>query len=424
MMVNQNVTFYSSQIPQQNVKNINKHAVLDLIRFTPGGISRAGIAKQLGLSRAAVSTLVNDLIDTGIIRDAEERTKTSGRPRTLLEVDPDAGYIAGIDMGASHMRVLLTNFGADAVAEKEIAINIANGPDFCIARANDLLEDILQENNLSLSALVAVGVGVPGPIDSDAGMVIAPPIMPGWDRFPIRATFEAMWGRPVSVNNDAELGALGEWAYGAGRGARDLAYIKVGSGIGAGLLIGGQIYRGSTGSAGEIGHLTMNNDGPLCTCGNRGCLEAFSGGHAIAQRALEAIDAGKRTQLANSPREAISAKLVAATARRGDLVAQQIMTDAGVHLGVALAGLVNIFNPDIIVVGGGVAQIGDLFLEPVRQEVAQRSLPAAVENVRITTAVLGRRASSLGAVVQAISLAVYDVAEGKYSLKRPFVEAL
>ncbi len=418
------ITFYSSHIPQSNVKNINKHAILDLIRFTPGGISRAGIAKQIGLSRAAVSTLVNDLIGTGLIRDAEQRTKTSGRPRTLLEVDPDAGYIAGIDMGATHIRILLTNFGAAALAEKEISCDIAKGPDFCIAKAAELLEELLRENELEFWMLAAIGIGVPGPIDSEAGMVIAPPIMPGWDRFPIRETLEKMWGRPVSVNNDAELGALGEWAYGAGRGARDLAYIKVGTGIGAGLLIGGRIYRGSTGSAGEIGHLTMDNDGPLCTCGNRGCLEAFSGGHAIAKNAVRAIEQGKRTQLANLPQVAISARDVAAAAQRGDLVAQQIMSEAGEHLGVAIAGLVNIFNPDIIVVGGGVAQIGDLFLEPVRQEVARRSLPAAADNVRITTAVLGKRASSLGAVVQALNLAVHDIAEGKYKLRSRSVEAV
>ena len=410
------MNLYFAQSPNQNIKNINKHTVLDLIRFTPGGISRAGIAKRIGLSRAAISTIVSDLIETGIIRDAEQRTMTSGRPRTLLEIAPDAGYIAGIDMGATHMRAVVTNFGATVIAEKEIPIDIANGPDFCIAQANELLIGLLESKGLSLRLLSAVGVGVPGPIDSEAGMVIAPPIMPGWDRFPIRDTLEGLWKRPVSVNNDAELGALGEWAYGAGRGARDLAYIKVGTGIGAGLLIDGRVYRGSTGSAGEIGHLTMENNGPLCSCGNRGCLEAFSGGHAIAKRAIEATQKGKRTQIVQIPVEEITAKDVAAAARRGDLVAQQIMTEAGEHLGVAIAGLVNIFNPDIIVVGGGVAQIGDLFLEPVRREVTRRSLPAAANNVRITTAVLGRRSSSLGAVVQALSLAVHDIAEGKRTL--------
>ncbi len=404
---------YFSNNPKQNIKNINKHAVLDLIRFMPGGISRAGIAKEIGLSRAAVTTIVNDLISAGIIRDAKQRAKTSGRPRTLLEITPEAGYIAGIDMGATHLRAVITNFGAHVVAEKEIPFDIAQGPESCITQADQLLQDLLSNKNIDLDTLSAVGFGVPGPISSDAGMVIAPPIMPGWDRFPIRDTLEALWNQPVSVNNDAELGALGEWAYGAGRGAQDLAYIKVGTGIGAGLLIDGRVYRGSTGSAGEIGHLTMDNNGPRCTCGNRGCLEAFSGGHAIAQQAIDAIQHGKRTQISRIPVEKVAAKDVASAAQRGDLVAQQIMEKAGEHLGVAIAGLVNIFNPDMIVVGGGVAQIGDLFLEPVRKAVKERSLPAAANNVRITTALLGRRSSSLGAIVQALSIAVHNIAEGK-----------
>ncbi len=405
-------TFYNHS-SKQNIKNINKHAVLDLIRFMPGGISRAGIAKEIGLSRAAVTTIVNDLITAGIIRDAEQRAKTSGRPRTLLEITPNAGFIAGVDMGATHLRAVITDFGAHVIAEKEIPFDIKQGPENCISQADQLLQELLSSKRISLDMLSAVGLGVPGPISSDAGMVIAPPIMPGWDRFPIRDTLETLWKRPVSMNNDAELGALGEWAYGAGRGARDLAYIKVGTGSGAGLLIDGLIYRGSTGSAGEIGHLTMNNKGPQCTCGNYGCLEAYSGGHAIAQQAIDAIQSGKRTQISRIPIEKIAAKDVASAAQRGDLVAQQIMEKAGEHLGVAIAGLVNIFNPDMIVVGGGVAQIGDLFLEPVRKTVAERSLPAAANNVRITTALLGRRSSSLGAIVQALSIAVHNIAEGK-----------
>jgi predicted NBD/HSP70 family sugar kinase len=188
-------------------------------------------------------------------------------------------------MGATHLRVVVSNFGAQVIREKEIAFDIAQDPEICLEKTDRLLQELLEEANLTLPQLSSIGVGVPGPVSADAGMVIAPPIMPGWDRFPIRKTLEKLWGLPISVNNDAELGALGEWAYGAGRNAKDLAYIKVGHGIGAGLLINGQIYRGSTGSAGEIGHLTIDEKGPICTCGNRGCLEALSGGGAIALQA-------------------------------------------------------------------------------------------------------------------------------------------
>jgi glucokinase len=225
---------------------------------------------------------------------------------------------------------------------------------------------------------------------------------------------ENQWKSPVSVNNDAELGALGEWAAGAGRGERNLAYIKVGTGIGAGLLLDGQIYRGVTGSAGEIGHLTIEENGPLCTCGNHGCLEALAGGRAIALQAQDAIKAGSRTQLSNiQPIESITAREVAAAARRGDLLAQQILRQAGERIGVAIAGLVNLFNPGMVIIGGGVAQAGDILLEPIRQAVERRSLPASTRVVRITTAMLGRRSSSMGAVVQALTVALHRVADRK-----------
>jgi predicted NBD/HSP70 family sugar kinase len=250
---------------------------------------------------------------------------------------------------------------------------------------------------------------VPGPTIASEGMVLAPPIMPGWDRFPIRDTLEKLWGCPVSLNNDAELGVLGEWAYGAGRGEQNLAYIKVGTGIGAGLFIDGQIYRGATGSAGEIGHMTIDENGPLCACGNRGCLEALAGGRAIVSMARTAIQSGRRTELSANP-ESITAMDVSNAAARGDLVAQEVLAEAGNQLGIALTSLVNLFNPNIVVVGGGVAQTGDLFLEPIRKAVLKRSLPAAAHAVRITTSLLGKRSTGMGAVVQALSIALHKIA--------------
>jgi predicted NBD/HSP70 family sugar kinase len=183
-------------------------------------------------------------------------------------------------------------------------------------------------------------------------------------------------------------------------------------GIGAGLLLEGQIYRGTTGSAGEIGHITIDEKGPVCSCGNRGCLEAMAGGRAIAERAREAIKNGQRTVLeAIRPASSITAADVVAAARRGDLVSQQIFSEAGTHLGTAIASLVNLFNPSMVVVGGGVAQIGDLLLEPIRLTVQQRSLPVASRAARITSALLGRRSSGMGAVVQASSLVLHQLAE-------------
>lgn len=402
---------YIRFLPSENVKYINKHAVLDLIRFAPGGISRVELAQRLFLTRAAVTPIVNDLIQTGLIHETRSRTASSGRPPILLEINATRGMVAGIDMGASHLTILIANFAAQVLAENEIPFNIADGPRDCIQKADETLHSLLAGLGLGLANLAAIGLGVPGPTVAKAGMVLAPPIMPGWDRFPIRDTLEKLWGCPVSLNNDAELGVLGEWAYGAGRGEQNLAYIKVGTGIGAGLFIEGQIYRGATGSAGEIGHMTIDENGPLCTCGNRGCLEALAGGRAIVASAHDAIRRKERTELADHPNlETLTVTDIAKAAAHGDLVAQEILAEAGNQLGIALTSLVNLFNPNIVVVGGGVAQTGDLFLEPIRKAVLKRSLPAAVQAVRITTALLGKRSTSMGAVVQALSTALHKIA--------------
>lgn len=401
---------YIRNLPNQNVKYINKHAALDLIRFTPGGISRVALAQRLALTRAAVTSIVNDLITAGLVHERKTRAASNGRPPIILEINEEGGYVAGVDMGASHLTVIIANFGARALAEKEQPFRISDGPADCIRQADEALRALLSTLGLGLSDLSAIGVGVPGPTIANAGMVLAPPIMPGWDRFPIRDTLEKLWGCPVSLNNDAELGVLGEWAYGAGRGEQNLAYIKVGTGIGAGLLINGQIYRGATGAAGEIGHMTIDENGPPCTCGNRGCLEALAGGRAIVGMAQAAIQSGRRTELAEHPRsEPLSALEISNAAARGDLVAQEILAEAGNQLGIALTSLVNLFNPNIVVVGGGVAQTGDLFLEPIRKAVLKRSLPAAAHVVRITASLLGKRSTGMGAVVQALSTALHEV---------------
>ena len=400
--------------PVQNVKNINKHTILDLIRFTPGGISRVDIARRMDLSRAAITAIVNDLLATGIIREAERRLGRSGRPPIVLEINPTRGYVVGIDFGATHLNLLVADISARILEELEMEIDIQSGPNICLDEANRQVHALLKKAHLNIEDVLSIGVGVPGPIVAEEGMVVAPPIMPGWDRYPIRDALQKLWGLPVSVNNDAELGALGEWAYGAGRGERDLVYIKIGTGIGAGLLMDGKIYHGVTGSAGEIGHLTLDENGPICACGNHGCLEALAGGRAIALQARQAVQKGIRTQLTNiQPLEKITARDVASAAQRGDLVSQQILTQAGSHIGIALAGLVNMFNPGMVIIGGGVAQTGDILLEPMRQTVQRRSLPAATRVVRITTAMLGRRSSSMGAVIQAMTMALHQVADRK-----------
>jgi glucokinase-like ROK family protein len=399
-------TFFWS-IPKENVKNLNKHAIIDLIRFTPNGISRVELARELNLTRAAITSIINELQAMGIVDEVEGQIR-SGRKPIVLEISPNRGYVVGIDMGATHVTMLLANYAAHVAKDIEWAIDINDGPQKVISQIDEQFHQMLMEMNLRMEEIKAICLGVPGPVVLRGGMVSEPPIMPGWDKFPIESHIQSLWNVPVTLGNDAELGAIGEWAYGAGRGEENLAYVKVGRGIGAGMLLDGQIYHGADGSAGEIGHITIDENGPLCSCGNRGCLEAMAGGNAIARRAIELVKKGQRTELSTiRPIDSIQSKDVIAAACNGDLVAQQILSETGAHLGTAIAGLVNLFNPSMVIIGGGVSQIGDLLLEPIRQTVQKRSLRIASQRLRISTALLGRRSSAMGAVVQALSLVLH-----------------
>ncbi len=396
----------------QNVKNLNKHVMVDMIRFAPSGVTRAELARLMGLTRAAVSVTINDLVSSGLVRDAETLQASPHKP-IMLEINPDLGHVVGIDMGATHLTLILTDFSGREIKVLDAPLNIGDGPEVCLSQLDCHLKALLAGTGLDLRQIEAIGIGVPGPVVEEAGMVSAPPIMPGWDGFPIRDYLQHLWNCRVILGNDADLGALGEWAFGVARNERNVAYIKVGTGIGCGILINGQIYSGVTGSAGEIGHITIDENGPVCQCGNRGCLEAMAGGRAIASRAIDAIRKGQRTLLTEiQPAEQITSQDVISAARRGDLFAQQLMIEAGNHLGTAVAGLVNLFNPGMVVIGGGLAQMGDLLLEPIRHSVQQRSLRVASRAVRVTVALLGRRSTGMGAVVQALSYSLHHAVEG------------
>jgi len=388
-------------------KHFNKRVSLDFIRFTPGGISRAELSRQLGITRSAITTIVNDLLAERLVREAENGPATGGRRPVLLEINPNRGYVVGIDMGVTHLSILVADLSTVVLDEIEIPFDIRKNPQDCLQIVHKEIQESLKRAHLTPRDILAMGLAVPGPVVTEQGSVSAPPVMPGWDNYPIRSMVEREWNLPVSLDNDADLGALGEWSQGAGRGERNLVYIKVGTGVGAGLLLDRSIYHGETGGAGEIGHVTINDKGPQCSCGNFGCLEALAGGLAIAQKAQAAVLAGRRTQLASiKPVDRISAKDVSTAARLGDLVAQQIISEAGEYLGIAIANLVNLFNPGMVVVGGGVAQIGDLLLDPIRQIVLERSLRSSAMVVRVNAALLGRRSTSMGAVVQAIDRAL------------------
>jgi glucokinase-like ROK family protein len=269
-----------------------------------------------------------------------------------------------------------------------------------------LLNKMITENGLNKSRLFAIGMGVPGPVDNKAGMLVSPPIMPGWDGFPIIKAMQADFPRAkVMVDNDVNVMALGEKSNGAGKDIQNLIFIKIGTGIGAGIICHGEIYRGNNGCAGDIGHISVKKDGPMCHCGNTGCLEAVAAGPAIADRGVKAALEGKSPILlkhyeANGQK--LRAEDVGLAAGEGDPVSIEIIRNSGQIIGDVLAGLVNFFNPGLILIGGGVSRIGNLLLSSIRQVVLTRSLPLATRNLRIDFSSSGQDAGVAGAISLAI----------------------
>lgn len=407
------ITYFGS-VSAIDVKNLNKLAVIDLVRFTPGGMPRVELARRLGLTRAAVTVIVNDLLELGIVLEAERRETPSGRKPVVLEINPQVACVVGIDIGSHHIRAIIADASAQVLAEAERPLDISNGAENCLYEVDLLLRDLLKEAGLEIDGIQAGGIGLPGPVVTETGMIASQAALPGWFSYPIQDHLQTLWGFPVSVHNDSGLAALGEWAYGAGRGEKHLIYIKVGTSIEAGLLLNNQIYQGAEGIAGEIGHIAHNEDGPVCVCGHRGCLDAVASGWAIAYQAREAVRKGHRTQLSSiAPTSKITSMDVITAARSGDLLSQQLISDAGGYLGFAVANVINVFNPGLIIVGGHMAQVGDLLIDPIRQVVESHSLKLASHPTRITTALLGARSSAMGAVVQALSTALRQKASGK-----------
>jgi glucokinase len=248
---------------------------------------------------------------------------------------------------------------------------------------------LLAEAGLRREDLLGLGAGAPGPLDPATGVVFEPPNLEGWRDVPLAALLAEAIGIPAFIENDANAAAVGEAWVGAGAGVSDLIYITVSTGIGGGLIFGGELYHGTSGTAGEIGHMTIEPDGPTCTCGRRGHLEILASGTAIGRMATEAVVAGRPSTLSALPRGEITAAAVAEAAAAGDVLAIEVYARAGGYIGVAAASLVNVLNPQMIVFGGGVSKAGELLLAPVRQAVRERAFERPAEAVRIVPVALG-----------------------------------
>jgi predicted NBD/HSP70 family sugar kinase/biotin operon repressor len=377
----------------QSLRDANRQLVVQTLRRR-GIVSRAEIARSTGLSRSTVSSLVTDLQRVGLIVEREgdqQHGAQVGRPPVLIALSPSAGTVVGVDFGHSHIAVAVGDLAHNVLAERwhevDVDHNAAEGLDAAAA----LVDAALAEADVERDSVIGVGMGLPGPISASQQTVGSTSILPGWVGVNAAREMERRLGFPVSVENDANLGALAEHVWGAGRGARDVAYIKASSGIGAGLIIDGRLHRGVGGTAGEIGHTHFREEGEACRCGNRGCLETVARADAITS----SVAAGRGRPLTLAE--------VIELARTGDAPAQRVIADAGRAIGVAVANLCNLLNPGRVIVGGELSAAGQVLLAPLVDSLDRYAIPTAAADVQVVAGELGKRAEVMGALALVLS---------------------
>ena len=308
--------------------------------------------------------------------------------------------VLAIDLGGTK---ILTAIISSKVIAKEYRLTLAEeGPQSVIKRVLSMIDRLLSLRNLDPSQLDSISIAAAGAIDSEKGLVTLSPNLPGWRDIPLRDMVGEKYGVNTFLINDASAAALGEHHFGAGKGVSNLIMLTVGTGIGGGIIINGKLYLGPSGSAGEIGHMTIDINGPKCSCGNIGCLERLVSGTAVAEEAIRRLSQGEKsslTEIGGGKIKSVTAEKVSLAAQNGDSLALEVISKAATYLGIGLVNLVNIFNPEMIIIGGGLAKVGDLLLEPARRVVRERAFPLPARLVRIVPAQLGDDAAVLGAAI-------------------------
>jgi len=357
-----------------------------------GRISQADIARVTGLSRTTVHTLVSELKDSGVLHEVETGVPDfrGGRPAVLLMLRDSSQAVVGIDFGHSHVGVAVADIGHNVLAERRCDLDVSHDARAALDVAARMVDEVLAEAQVERKSVIGAGIGIPGPVDRTRGTAGSATILPGWIGVRIVDEMHDRLGVPVEIENDANLGALAELTWGAGRECSNFVYIKVATGIGAGLVIDGKLLRGATGTAGEIGHTSLDESGALCYCGNRGCLETVASGPAIIQ--LVGPLTGEVPTLTGIVELAVA----------GELRCHRAISDAGHEIGVAIASLCNLVNPERVIVGGLLSRTGEVLLHPMRESIRRHAVQAAAEKLDVVPALFVERAELLGSLALAL----------------------
>jgi glucokinase-like ROK family protein len=381
----------------------NELHVLQLIH-AKRNISRIELSKHTGLSAASITAVVQNLIDKGLVVESGHNSSALGRKPVSLSLRDDAGFLVGVDLGSFYTRVVVTDIRGTLVYKQESETGIPDGRDPVLSRTLRAIHKAIDDSGMPKNALKGIGIGHSGVIDVNKGLVLSfprPGQMAEWKNVPLRDILEREFGVPSLLEDSVRAIATAEKHFGLGTGLNDFIYVDVGMGIGAAIFLDGKLYRGPGGSAGEFGHMTVDEHGPLCCCGNYGCLETLASCGAIIQSVKGAIEKGvdsKVRELAQGDLNRISIEMIGQAAMQSDSLSFRVLHEAVSHIAVALADVVNLLNPHVLIFGGALFRSApELFLEPLKRTIKQRALEKSANEVQLKISTLGSEAGALGA---------------------------
>jgi glucokinase-like ROK family protein len=384
---------------QNLVRKFNTAVVLNTIRHhTP--LSRAEVAKFTGLNRSTVSQIINALLERRLVQETILQSDRVGRPGLLLELNPSGGFAIGIEIGVDFISLVVTDFLAKVLWRERIKSDAHDSIEGILERAFQMTEEALQKGFSSNLAPLGIGLGVPGLVDLRHGKLEYAPNL-GWNHVPLSKLFSDRFNLPVFVDNEAKAAALGEYYFGAARGKNNFIFLTAGVGLGAGIMIDGKLFRGSHGFASEVGHIIMDPQGEICGCGKRGCWETQVNLRAVIRCFRENVRKGIPSTIIkpeNSEVDNIMFETIAKAAQKGDDAALIAMHEVGERLGFGIANLVNIFNPQMVILGGELNIAGEMLLPVVKEVVSRNAMKLESQNLKITASVHGRDACVMGAV--------------------------
>ncbi len=401
---------------QNFVRHVNTRTVMDRIRLD-APLSRAEVSARTGLNRSTISSIVGDLIERGYVHETTLQDPKIGRPGMLLQFNPAGGCAVGIEIGVEFISIILTNFVADVLWRQRIDIEEGATQAQIIEQAESLITEAISIGTEQSLPLLGIGVGVPGLVDQNQGKLVFAPNLKITNML-LRPMWADRFKTLVFLENEANSAALGEFFFGAAHGKIDFIYMSTGVGLGGGIMLGGQLFKGGNGYAGEIGHTTIYAGGEICGCGSRGCWETYVGPRAIVRRIRDTIKAGAKSiipELACGKMEKITMDMVVEAARRNDIVALNALHQVGVDLGVGISNLINIFNPELVIMGGALSLASPWLIQTIREALQARVLPPLLDKVNVIPSSLGLDSCVMGAIALVLDDVIREPLSPMYS---------